>query len=95
LEFAIPLTDTESPLPALNPYFHLNNNECTGIWSDTIVDALARTRPKAYFLDKSETLGDIGFKDGQVLGSPVFSKTRPQSVKVSSYLSLSGGITIN
>ncbi|KAE9367001.1 hypothetical protein N431DRAFT_445687 [Stipitochalara longipes BDJ] len=87
--------DLESPLPALNPYFHLNNNQCTGIWSDTIVDVLAKTRPKASFIEKSETLGDIGFKDGQLLGSPVFSKTKPLSVKVSSYLSLSGGITIN
>ncbi|PMD51157.1 uncharacterized protein K444DRAFT_545809 [Hyaloscypha bicolor E] len=87
--------DLESPLPALNPYFNLNHNQCTGIWSDAIVDALARTRPKASFVEKSENLGDIGFKDGQLLGSPVFSKTRPLSVKVSSYMSLSGGITIN
>ncbi|KAH8752644.1 hypothetical protein F5882DRAFT_432495 [Hyaloscypha sp. PMI_1271] len=87
--------DLESPLPALNPYFNLNHNQCTGIWSDAIVDALARTRPKASFVEKSENLGDIGFKDGQLLGSPVFSKTRPLSVKVSNYLSLSGGITIN
>jgi hypothetical protein len=49
----------------------------------------------ASFVEKSETLGDVGFKDGQLLGSPTFSKIRPQSVKVSSYLSLSGGITIN
>jgi len=79
----------------LNPYFHLNHDQCTGIWSDAIVDVLAKTRPKASFVEKSETLGDIGFKDGQLLGSPVFSKTKPLSVKVSSYLSLSGGITIN
>lgn len=87
--------DLESPVPALNPYFQLNNNQCTGIWSDTIVETLAHTRPKASFCEKSETLGDIGFKDGQLLGSPTFSKTKPRSVKVSSYLSLSGGITIN
>jgi hypothetical protein len=89
------LMNPESPVPALNPYFHLNNNQCTGIWSDTIVETLARTRPTASFVEKSETLGDIGFKDGQLLGSPTFSKTKPQSVKVSSYLSLSNGITIN
>ena len=89
------LKTSESPVPALNPYFYLNNNQCTGIWSDTIVETLARTRPTASFVEKSETLGDVGFKDGQLLGSPTFSKTRPQSVKVSSYLTLSGGITIN
>jgi hypothetical protein len=60
----------ESPLPALNPYFHLNHNECTGIWSDTIVNALARTRPHVSFVEKSETLGDIVFKDGQPLAIP-------------------------
>ena len=59
-----------------------------------IVDNLARTRPAAFFIEKSETLGHIGTKDGQLLGSPTFSKTKPLSIKVSNYLSLTGGITI-
>jgi len=84
----------DSQAPPLNPYFHLENNECTGIWSDQIVEDLARIRPGASFVEKSESFGDVGFKDGQLLNSPTFSKSRPLSIKVSSYLLLSGGITI-
>jgi len=86
--------DLESQVPALNPYFQLAKNQCTGIWSDAIIEHLSRTRPAASFVEKSETLGDIGIKDGQLLGSPTFSKTKPLSIKVSNYLSLTGGITI-
>lgn len=82
-------------MPGLNPYFELDKNRCTGIWSDPIIDVLKKSRPATSYVEKSETLGDIGFKDGQLVGTPTFSKTRPQSVKVSSYLSLAGGITIN
>ncbi|TVY34765.1 hypothetical protein LSUB1_G004849 [Lachnellula subtilissima] len=87
--------DLDSQVPALNPYFQLKNNQCTGIWSDTIIDTLAQTRPRASFLEKAEYLGDIGFKDGQLLAPPTFSKTRPLSIKVSSYASLNSGITIS
>ncbi len=88
------LTDLDSQLPALNPYFQLEKNQCTGIWSDPIVDNLARTRPNATFVEKSDTLIDVGFKDGQ-LQSTSASKIRPLSIKVSNYHSLSSGITIN
>lgn len=44
----------------------------------------------ANLLDRDITL----FKDGQLLTPPTFSKSRPLSIKVSNYLSLSGGITI-
>lgn len=58
------------------------------------MEDLTRTRPRAAFVEKSESFGDVGSKDGQLLTSQTFSKSRPLSIKVSSYLSLSGGITI-
>ncbi len=89
------LTKVDSQVPALNPYFQLANKRCTGLWSEPIVDALSRTRPAATFIEKPESFDDVGFKDGQLLTSASFSKTKPLSIKVSSYITLSGGITIN
>ncbi|ESZ98322.1 hypothetical protein SBOR_1315 [Sclerotinia borealis F-4128] len=85
----------ESHIPPLNPYFELKNNRCTGIWSSIIVDALAKSRPSASFVEKAETLGELEVnKDGQFMTPATFSKFRPLSIKVSNYLPLSGGITI-
>ncbi|KAH8646600.1 hypothetical protein BGZ60DRAFT_391847 [Tricladium varicosporioides] len=90
----ITFIDLESQVPALNPYFQLENNQLTGIWSDLIVETLERTRPAARYLEKADILpDDVGFKDGQIQGPPLFRK-RPLSIKVSCYHSLSGGITI-
>ncbi|ATZ46219.1 hypothetical protein BCIN_01g08550 [Botrytis cinerea B05.10] len=87
--------DLESQIPPLNPYFELKNNQCTGIWSPAIVDALASSRPSASFVEKAETLGELAInKDGQYITPTTFSKFRPLSIKVSNYLALSGGITI-
>ncbi|KAF4636498.1 hypothetical protein G7Y89_g1601 [Cudoniella acicularis] len=88
------LTKTESQVPALNPYFQLQNNEVTGIWSDSIIETLSYTRPAAQYLEKADTFGeDVGFRDGQIQAPPTFKK-RPLSIKVSNYHTLSGGITI-
>jgi hypothetical protein len=82
-------------VPSLNPYFQLQNNRCTGIWSDQIVECLSKSRPGASFVEKSDGLGDATFfKDGQLLRPPPLSKPRPASIKVSSYLTLCSGITI-
>ncbi len=85
----------DSQVPALNPYFQLNKTQVTGLWSEPIIEHLEKTRPAAMFVEKPENLEEIGFKDGQLLSAPTFSKTRPLSIRVSSYVSLSGGITIN
>ncbi|PQE15834.1 F-box-like domain-containing protein [Rutstroemia sp. NJR-2017a BBW] len=87
--------DLESQVPPLNPYFEMVQNRCTGIWSTQIVDELAKSRSSAYFVEKAETLGEVEVgKDGQFLTGPTFSKTRPLSIKVSSYLTLTGGSPI-
>ncbi|KAG4436875.1 hypothetical protein IFR05_007638 [Cadophora sp. M221] len=98
LEFLrIRFLDLDSQVPALNPYFQLLNRQCTGLWSDSIVDTLARTRPGASFIEKPGDLCEFDFKDGQLRPPPTFSKTKPLSVKVASYLILSrnDGITIH
>ncbi|KAE8449506.1 hypothetical protein EG329_008115 [Mollisiaceae sp. DMI_Dod_QoI] len=96
LEFLrIRFIDLESQVPALNPYFQLSKDQCTGLWSETIIDTLSRTRPAATFVEKPENLDDVSIKDGQLMAAPSFSKTRPLSIKLSSYIALSGGITIN
>lgn len=90
------LTLAESSIPSLNPYFQLSDDKCTGIWSEYIVDTLARTRPSAAFVEKAESFGELGIKDGQVSGAAGFTKPKPLSIKVSNYAALNaGGITIN
>lgn len=43
---------TESVVPSWNPYFQLEDNKCTGIWSEQIIETLARTRPAAAYFEK-------------------------------------------
>jgi len=89
----IKFIDLDSIVPSWNPYFQLEDNNCTGIWSDQILATLARTRPRAAYLERTDPSGETNIlKDGIV--TPSFPKTRPQSIKISTYLSLSGGITI-
>ncbi|KAH7400117.1 hypothetical protein BKA64DRAFT_694727 [Cadophora sp. MPI-SDFR-AT-0126] len=89
--------DLDSQIPALNPYFQLLNRQCTGLWSEAIVETLARARPAALFVEKPDDLCEFEFKDGQLRPPPTFSKTKPLSIKVSSYIVLSrnDGITIH
>ncbi|CAL3970415.1 unnamed protein product [Diplocarpon coronariae] len=89
--------DLDSQVPALNPYFQLAAKQCSGLWSEPIIEALARTRPSAAFVEKPGDLDDINFKDGQFLTPPTFSKTKPLSIKISTYAAFTGtsGITIN
>jgi hypothetical protein len=86
--------EIDSQVPALNPYFQIAKNQVTGLWSESILQSLERTRPNATYLEKPGSLGDIGFKDGQLFTPPLMSKTRPLSIKMSTYVTLSGGITI-
>lgn len=91
----IKFIDLDSVFPSWNPYFQLEDNKCTGIWSDQIIDTLTKTRPGAAYFDTLDSSGEPNYlKEGLLPSAPHFSKTRPQSIKVSSYLSLSGGITI-
>ena len=83
--------DLDSPCPLLNPYFHLQDNVCRGIWTEKILGALSRARPAATFAVLDEELGCENRirKEGRVLeemgGWP---RQRPMSIKVDSYAAI-------
>jgi hypothetical protein len=88
--------DLESPMPLLNPYFQLKDNQCTGLWSEKILIALAAARPGASYEELSEDFGGITFdKEGKIIPGEKGFKTRPLSMKVSSYERFSTIIAIN
>ncbi|CAN8100840.1 unnamed protein product [Discula destructiva] len=87
--------DLDSPVPPLNPYFILRDGWCSGVWSDSIVRALAQARPDARFEDLAESFGEVGInKDGRMVISPEFPKSRVLSLKLSNYAYLAGGVAV-
>ena len=80
--------DLDSPCPLLNPYFQLQNNVCTGIWTEEILSTLHQVRPAAAFAVLNEDQGYDGVrKEGRILdvGWP---RQRPMSIKVASYATI-------
>jgi hypothetical protein len=78
--------DLESPMPLLNPFFQMKDNCCTGLWSEKILITLAASRPAASFVELSDDFGGISYdKEGKVVPGAKTSRTRPLSMKVSSY----------
>ncbi|TQV96429.1 hypothetical protein IF1G_05012 [Cordyceps javanica] len=78
--------DLDSILPALNPYFLYQRGECSGVWSDNIINEMARARPGTKFNDLSETFGNISYtKDGRIVISPEYPRTRITSLKLGNY----------
>lgn len=91
----IRFVDLESVLPPLNPYFLMRNGECSGVWSNKIVDELASARPDATFVELSDSFGNVVYnKDGRMVITPEYPRTRITSLKLSNYRSLASGITI-
>ncbi|KAI9172263.1 hypothetical protein HJFPF1_01760 [Paramyrothecium foliicola] len=87
--------DLDSVLPPLNPYFLLRNGKCSGVWSDNILGELARVRPEASFVELNETFGDVVYnKEGRMVITPEFPRSRITSLKLSNYRSLAARITI-
>lgn len=82
----IRFVDLESPMPLLNPFFLMKDNRCSGLWSDEILAALSTARPAASFYELSESFGGISYdKDGKIVPGVGFPRTKPRSIKVSSY----------
>ncbi|SZF01351.1 unnamed protein product [Blumeria hordei] len=93
LEFLrIRFIDLESPLPSLNPYFQLSKNQCTGIWSHSIVESIRQTRPTASFAREPEALDDVTY--GEFIVSASSSKSRSPCIRVSNYAILAGENTL-
>lgn len=84
--------DLESQIPGLNPYFQYNKDKCTGIWSDSIVESLSMSRPKASFVEKPDIIDDL--KIGQIFANPSFNRNRPLCINISHYACLVSGINI-
>ena len=78
--------DLDSPRPLLNPYFHVDNNICSGMWSKNILAALSEARASAQF----ETIVDANILDW--FDGTMFS--RPKSMKASSYAALAQGSSV-
>lgn len=77
---------TDTILPALNPYFLFQRGECTGVWSDRIINEMARARPDAKFSDLSETFGNISYtKEGRIIITPEYPRTHITSLKLANY----------
>lgn len=81
--------------PPLNPYFILQDGYCSGVWSDNILAELSRARPEARWMELSETFGEICLsKDGRMVISPDYPRSRVLSLKLANYAMLTGGISI-
>ncbi|OAA34651.1 hypothetical protein BBO_09097 [Beauveria brongniartii RCEF 3172] len=82
----IRFVDLDSIIPALNPYFLFQRGECSGVWSRDICNEMATARPTAKFRDLSETFGNISYgKDGRIVISPEYPRTRITSLKLANY----------
>ncbi|KAJ3476141.1 hypothetical protein NLG97_g9218 [Lecanicillium saksenae] len=82
----IRFVDLDSILPALNPYFLFQRGECSGVWSDRIINEMARARPGTKFPDLSETFGNISYtKEGRIVITPEYPRTRIASLKLANY----------
>ncbi|KAJ5807687.1 hypothetical protein N7447_011143 [Penicillium robsamsonii] len=75
--------DLDSSCPPLNPYFQLLNNECTGLWSDDILEALHMNRPSASFVELTDGIY-AEYDDQQIVGA-LMPRVRPLGIQASMY----------
>ncbi|KAK2805217.1 hypothetical protein FQN51_000740 [Onygenales sp. PD_10] len=76
--------DLDSACGLLNPYFQLDQNQCTGLWSENILEALHEARPNAEFeLLADGILPQYGINSQT--GTRMYPRTRPRSIKASTY----------
>jgi hypothetical protein len=67
----------------LKPYFQLMNDECTGLWSDDILEALCVNRPSASFVELTDGVDAV--YDGQQRVGTLLPLVRPPAIQVSVY----------
>ncbi|WEW59621.1 hypothetical protein PRK78_005099 [Emydomyces testavorans] len=76
--------DLDSICGLLNPYYQLVGNNCTGLWSEEILEALHTTRPTTQF----EVLDDGILPEYGVnshTGTTAYPRSRPRSMRTSAY----------
>ncbi|KAL4892847.1 hypothetical protein BDV59DRAFT_34394 [Aspergillus ambiguus] len=76
--------DLDSACPLLNPYFQLHNSQCTGLWSEDILEMLHETRPHAQFVELSDGIYPQYGPNHQIIGA-VYPRSRPLSIHASTY----------
>lgn len=76
--------DLDSACPLLNPYFQLVNNQCTGIWSDRILETLAETRPQARYLELTEGIYPQYGPSHHIVGA-AYPRSRPLGIYAANY----------
>ncbi|GAM39992.1 hypothetical protein TCE0_034r11992 [Talaromyces pinophilus] len=80
--------DLDSQCAVLNPYFHLADNKCTGIWSHEIVETLSRVRPTTHFVELADGIFTQYGPNNVIIGA-VYPRTRPPSININTYRILS------
>ncbi|KAI9807826.1 MAG: hypothetical protein M1825_005131 [Sarcosagium campestre] len=84
--------DLDSPAPLLNPYFHLQGDRCTGIWTEELLHLLAVLRPGTRYLDLSDNYQAAEVdKYGRVIGA-LAPRRRPLAIKASSYAAIASSV---
>ena len=77
--------DLDSPCALLNPYFQLLRNKCYGLWNEEILDLLPAVRPGLEYEELGEGINPAWRKDDGVLLGTIYPRTKPKSIKSSSY----------
>ncbi|PKY00483.1 hypothetical protein P168DRAFT_243939 [Aspergillus campestris IBT 28561] len=76
--------DLDSACPPLNPYFQLIGTQCTGLWSEHILETLHDARPEAYFAELADGIYPQYGPNRQIVGA-VYPRTRPLSIHARTY----------
>ena len=86
------LTQTDAPLPQLNPFFSYQGNVVMGVWSPDIIAEMERVRPMAQWQEINDTFGTIEYgKDGKMVLRPETPGTKIRSLPLSQYRRLTAG----
>ena len=82
--------NADSVAPQLNPYFLLQNGQCSGVWSEAILAEMAAARPEVAFPDLCEDFGSISYaKEGRLIVTPEYPRTGFTSLKIANYAAFS------
>lgn len=76
--------DIDSACPPLNPYFHIVDSQCMGLWNQYILEALHESRPDAHFVKLTDGISPQYGYSNQIVGA-IYPRTRPLSIHTSTY----------
>ena len=77
--------DLDSPCALLNPYFQLLRSKCYGLWNEEILDLLPSVRSGLEYEELGEGINPTWRKDDGVVLGTIYPRTKPKSIKSSSY----------